>query len=95
MDKVIVLIRDTSKQYEGLRTSLGLLLENLDVHMFVLNHEVAIMDEAYSDNLSFIEEMGGHYYSNSTANSEKYNFTFVSDDEVAEHLGTADLIIPF
>ncbi len=95
MKKVAVLIKNVSKQYEGLRTSLGLLLEDLDVHMFVLNHEVVNMDEAYSDNLGFIEEMEGHYYSNDLANTQKYNFTYVTDDDIADHLNTADLIIPF
>ena len=95
MKKVAVLIKSVSKQYEGLRTSLGLLLEDHDVHMFVLNHEIAQMDEAYADNLSFIEEMEGSYYSSNPANAEKYGFTYVSNEEIAAHLTDADLIIPF
>lgn len=95
MRKAAVLIKDISKQYEGLRTSLGLLLEDFDVHMYVLNHEVSQMDEAYSDNLGFIKEMGGSFYSNNVANAEKYNFIYVSNEEIARHLDTADYIIPF
>ncbi len=95
MKKVDVLIKDVTKQYEGLRTSLGLLLEDHDVHMFVLNHEIADMSEAYSDNLGFIEEMGGFFYSNNIENVEKHNFEYMDETVISEQIKTADLIIPF
>ena len=37
MTKVAVLIKDPAKHYEGLRSSLGMLLYNTQVQMFVLN----------------------------------------------------------
>jgi len=46
MKKAAVIIRDPEQQYEGLRTSLGLLLEDTQVQMFVLHHEIVKMDEA-------------------------------------------------
>lgn len=95
MKKVAVLINTVAQQYEGLRTSLGLLLEDHEVQMYVLNHEIADMDEAYADNLSFIEEMEGEYYSSNSANAEKYGFTYLSNEDIAARLTEADLIIPF
>lgn len=95
MHKVAVLIKDIPLQYEGLRTSLGMLLEDLDVHMFVLDHEIANFDEAYSDNLGFLEEMGGTSYSNNRANVEKYKFQYADLDKISAMLKDADLIIPF
>ena len=56
--KVAVLIRDKARQYEGLRSSLGLLLEDHAIDMFVLDHEID-MTEEYFDNMGFIDEMGG------------------------------------
>ena len=47
MSKVAVLINKPEQQYEGLRSSLGMLLYNTEVQMFVLNQEIANMDEAY------------------------------------------------
>ncbi|MBW1814281.1 MAG: hypothetical protein JRJ39_11605, partial [Deltaproteobacteria bacterium] len=44
VDKVAVLIKDVDQQYEGLRTSLGLLLEAASVQMYVLGHEIANPD---------------------------------------------------
>ena len=53
MKKAVVLIKNPAQQYEGLRSSLGLLLYNTQVQMFVLNKEIAAMDEAYEDNMGF------------------------------------------
>lgn len=95
MKKVAVLIRDVEQQYEGLRTSLGLLLESTEVQMFVLNHEIANMDEAYSDNMEFLDEMEGERFSNVPANVEKYGFQPVTMEEMSEKIESVDTVIPF
>ena len=95
MDNIAVLIKDVDQQYEGLRTSLGLLLEAASVQMYVLNHEIGNMDEAYSENMEFIDEMEGERYSNHPANVEKYGFKPTTIEEMLVKLKEADLIIPF
>lgn len=95
MSAVAVLIKDVEQQYEGLRTSLGLLLEASEVHMYVLNHEIAVMDEAYSENMEFIDEMEGERFSNNMANVEKYGFKHVTIDDVIERIKKAEFVIPF
>jgi len=95
VEKVAVLIKDVEQQYEGLRTSLGLLLEAASVQMYVLDHEIETMDEAYHDNMEFIDEMEGERFSNHPANVEKYGFQPVTNDEMLAKLKEADLIIPF
>jgi len=92
--RVAVVIKDKERQYEGLRSSLGLLLEDHQIHMFVLNHEVD-MTEEYSDNMGFIDEMGGSRFSNVPANAEKHGFELVSLEEVARKLGDHEIVIPF
>jgi hypothetical protein len=92
--KVAVLIKDKERQYEGLRSSLGLLLEKHVVSMFVLNHEVN-MTEEYQDNMGFIDEMGGARYSDVDGNVEKYGFQRVALDEIPAKLGESDLVIAF
>lgn len=92
--KVAVLIRDKTRQYEGLRTSLGLLLENHTVSMFVLNHEIELTEE-YQDNMGFIDEMGGARYSNVADNVKKYGFKPVTLEETALKLKENQIIIPF
>ncbi len=92
--KVAVLIKDKDRQYEGLRSSLGLLLENHKVSMFVLNHEIT-MTEEYQDNMGFIDEMGGARFSDVKANVEKYGFQPVTLSDVAGKLRENDLVIAF
>jgi len=95
MENIAVLIKDVDQQYEGLRTSLGLLLEAASVQMYVLNHEIGNMDEAYRENMEFIDEMEGERYSNNPANVEKYGFKPISIEDMMVKLKEADLIIPF
>ncbi|MBU0986247.1 MAG: hypothetical protein KKH68_03245 [Proteobacteria bacterium] len=95
IEKIAVLIKDVDQQYEGLRSSLGLLLEAASVHMYVLDHEIENMDEAYRDNMEFIDEMEGERFSNNPANIEKYGFKPVTMEELLFNLKAVDLIIPF
>ena len=92
--KVAVLIKDKERQYEGLRSSLGLLLEQHAVSMFVLGHEVELTEE-YSDNMGFIDEMGGSRYSDVTANVDKYGFQPITLEELPGKLMENDITIPF
>ena len=92
--KVAVIIKDKERQYEGLRTSLGLLLEFHSVSMFVLDHEID-MTEEYNDNMLFIDEMEGSRYSNVPSNVEKYDFKPVTMKEVSQKLIENDLVIPY
>jgi len=92
--KVAVLIKDKERQYEGLRTSLGLLLEFHTVSMFVLDHEIE-MTEEYQDNMMFIDEMEGSRYSNVPANVEKYDFKDVTLSEIAKMIKDNDFVIPY
>ncbi len=92
--KVAVLIREKTRQYEGLRTSLGLLLENHIVSMFVLNHEIELTEE-YRDNMGFIDELDGARYSDVVDNVNKYGFQPVTLEEIALKLRENKVIIPF
>lgn len=95
MKTVAVVVKEPAQQYEALRTSLGLLLESLNVQMFVLDHEVANMDEAYSENMEFLDEMEGERFSNNPVNVAKYGFQQVTLEQVARKLNSADMVIPF
>jgi hypothetical protein len=95
MKKVVVLIKDPEQQYEGLRTSLGLLLDAVEVTMCVLDNEIADFNEAYSDNFEFIDEMDGESYSNNETNIEKYGFKAASYAQMVEMMNAADVVIPF
>lgn len=92
--KVAVIIKDRERQYEGLRSSLGLLLEFHTVSMIVLDHEID-MTEEYSDNMSFIDEMEGTRYSNVAANVEKYGFQKLIAEDLVRIIRENEIVIPF
>ncbi len=95
MKKVAVIVKEPGQQYETLRTSLGALLEDAEVKMIVLDHEIANMDEAYSDNMEFLDEMEGERFSNNSGNVEKYKFQNATIEEIGQYLNEADVVIPF
>jgi len=95
MKQAAIIIKDPQQQYEGLKTSVGLLLEGMRVQMFVLHHEIENMDEAYRDNMAFLDEIGGQRYSNNSENAEKYGFSHVTIARAAEKIQQADIVIPF
>jgi hypothetical protein len=94
MKKVAVIVREPARHYEALRSALGCLLEDHQVSYVVLNQEID-PDEAFTDNLGFLEEMEGRRYSNNQANADKYEFTLLSMPEIGELLRGQEIIIPF
>ena len=92
--RVAVITKDKNRQFEALRTGLGLLLEQHNVSLFVIDHEVEC-DEHYLDNLGFIDEMGGDRYSNHRLNIERHGFRPVSLQETGRLLSEHDLVIPY
>lgn len=94
MKKVAVVVRAPARHYEALRSALGCLLEDHQVSYVVLDQEIS-PDEAFSDNLGFLEEMEGRRFSNQPANVEKYGFTPLSLPEIGELLREQEIVIPF
>ena len=94
MKNLVVIIKDKHQQYEGLRSSLGALLEMSQVEMVVLNHEIE-MHEAYKENMEFFDEMEGKRYSNNEENIKKYGFLPITLEELAEKVKSADIVVPF
>jgi hypothetical protein len=92
--KLAVLVRHPHRQHEALRSSLGCLLENYLVTYLVLDYEVQ-QDQAYLDNLEFLDEMEGERFSNQPANVEQHGFKFLSLSQMGELLREQDIVIPF
>ena len=94
MKKVAFLVRGKEELWEGMRSSLGLVIENNYVTMVVLDREVEMTDE-YKENLEWFVDMEGEFYSNVPANVEKYGFKPITIEELGEKLKEMDTIVPF
>lgn len=96
--KVAFLARDIDYQAEGLRSSLGLVVENMEVSFFLLDHELdpkLAADEDFKDRLfMFHDDMEGPIYSNVKEN-EKHGFEILGIEEIGKKLHDFDLVIPF
>ena len=89
------MINSKNQQYEGLRSSLGMLLYSTNVEMYVIDHEIDPMDDAYEDNMGFLDEMEGERFSNNPVNIDKYGFKPATIEEMGARLKEADIVIPF
>jgi hypothetical protein len=94
MKKVAFLVRSQDELWEGMRSSLGLVIENNYVTMVVLDQEVQMTDD-YKENLEWFVDMEGEYYSNVPANVEKHGFQPITIEELGEKLKEMDYIVPF
>ena len=94
MKKVAFLVRTKNELWEGMRSSLGLVIENNYVTMVVLDQEVEMTDE-YKENLEWFVDMEGEYYSNVPTNVEKHGFQPITIEELGEKLKEMDYIVPF
>ena len=95
MHRAAIIVRDAQQQYEGLRTSVGLLMAGMSVQMFVLHHEFEDMHGDILENMALMDQFGGRRYSNNAENTVKYGFTHVSMARAADKIRQADIIIPF
>jgi hypothetical protein len=94
MKKVAFLVRSQDELWGGMRSSLGLVIENNYVTMVVLDQEVEMTDD-YKENLEWFVDMEGEYYSNVPANVEKHGFQPITIEELGEKLKEMDYIVPF
>jgi len=94
MKKVAFLIRSKEEDWEGLRSTLGLAVEDNPVSLFVLDHEVKMTDP-YRKNLDLVLDLEGEIYSNVPANVEKHGFQPITCEELGQKLKEMDLIVPF
>jgi hypothetical protein len=98
-DFVAILIRDPNNYWEGLRSGLGLALEMIEAHVFVLGEVKMPEDrvEGYKDNLEFLkDELEGNHYTDTQANVDKWGFfEYMSLEDMGKKLTEYDLVIPF
>mgnify|MGYP003444463983 FL=1 len=87
--KIAVLVRD--RQGEALRMSVGLILLDDTVDVFVLDRK---MEETEKNLLNFetMKDMGMSVYTNSKENPD---MEYLSTDEIAEKLPEYDHVLPY
>jgi hypothetical protein len=100
IERVAILVNESVDSWEGLRSTLGLLVENLWAACFFIDTPVALPagkgEEDFQDNLEMLADLDGQCYTNTQADADKCQFmTYAGLPEMAEKLKTYHLVVPF
>lgn len=100
IERIAIVVRDPDYTYEGLRSTLGLLVDNLWGAVFVIDTEVELppgkTDDDFEGYLDMAEDLEGGIFTNVQANVDKWGFFEYADmDSIIEKLRTYQIIVPF
>ena len=93
--KVCFLLRDKDYVLDGLRSTLGLSVENNYSYAVVMKTEMDKFDEYNAENLDWIRDMEGEVFSTIPANVDKNDLVAISLEEVGQKLREMDIIVPY
>lgn len=100
IERVAILVKKPADSWEGLRSTLGLLVENLWGACFFIDTEIELpaekSTEEFQENLEMLDDLEGECYTNVKANSERFEFMkYLPLEEMAEKIKTYQVIVPF
>ncbi len=93
--KVCFLHVNSDYSLDGIRSALGLAVENMYAYSVIMKNELPPLDEYNTENIDWIRDMEGDVYSTVPANVEKNNMTAITLEEVGQKLRDMDIIIPY
>ncbi|GAH02380.1 unnamed protein product [marine sediment metagenome] len=93
--KVCLLYRHEDYAIDGIRSALGLAVENMYAYGIVLDKEIEKLDELTQESIEMLREMEGDVFSTIPANVEKNGFEALTIEEVGEKLREMTHIIPY
>ena len=93
--KVCFLMRDNEYILDGMRSALGLSVENNYSYAVILKNEIDKFDEYNMENLEWIRDMEGEVFSTVQANVEKNDLVAITLEEVGQKLREMDVIVPY
>jgi hypothetical protein len=93
--KALLIIRNKDYALDGMRSALGLAVENMYSYAHLLDTEIDKLDDNNLDRLEMLRDMEGEVYTNVQANVDKNGFEPMSLEELGEKLREMDVIVPY
>jgi hypothetical protein len=93
--KVCFMYRHKDYAIDGIRSALGLAVENMYAYGVVMDTEIPKLDELTQESIEMLRDMEGEVYSTVPANVEKNGFEPITIEELGEKLREMTHIIPY
>jgi hypothetical protein len=93
--KVCFMYRHKDYAVDGIRSALGLAVENMYSYGVVMDSEIEKLDEHNQESIEMLREMEGEIYSTVPANVEKNGFESMTIEELGEKLRDMSIVIPY
>jgi len=99
-EKIAFVVRKSLDSWEGLRSTLGVLVENLYGRVFFIDCPIELpeskSEEEFAENLEMLEDLEGEAYTNHQADAERFEFLkFATLEEMLPLIKEYDLVVPF
>ena len=93
--KVCFMYRNKDYAVDGMRSALGLAVENMYSYGVVMDSEMEQLDEHNLESLEMLRDMEGDIYSTVPANVDKNGLEPIDIEELGEKLRGMDIIVPY
>ncbi|TKB11645.1 hypothetical protein [Desulforhopalus sp. IMCC35007] len=93
--KVCLMYRHEDYALDGIRSALGLAVENMYAYGVVMDKEIDELDELNQESIEMLRDMEGEVFSTVAANVEKNGFEAITIEELGEKLREMTHIVPY
>ncbi len=93
--KAFFIIRNKDYAIDGMRSALGLAVENMYSYAHLLETDIGKLDEENVERLEMLRDMEGDVFSNIQANCDANDMDAMSIEELGEKLREMSVVIPY
>lgn len=93
--KVCFMYRHKDYAVDGIRSALGLAVENMYSYGVVMDTEIASLDENTQESIEMLRDMEGEIFSTVPANVENLDLAPITLEELGEKLREMTHVIPY
>jgi hypothetical protein len=93
--KVCFMYRNKGYAIDGMRSALGLAVENMYAYGVVIDTEIPPLDENQQESVEMLRDMEGEIYSTNPASCEANGLEPITIEELGEKLRDMTVVIPY